>query len=110
MAPEGHGAQVLLDPDLGPKKVTPPKSEVPCNFCFLKFLPKRTVEAPEAPRIPFTHPVPEGGGGTGSKNPPPPQEPSPPQGPPLCQIPVLIHPAVWIENKQTDRQILPFIY
>ena len=71
MAPEGQGAQVLPDPDLGPKKVTRPiKSGVPCNFFFIKISPKRTVEAPEAPRTPFTHPVP---GGVGV----PPQEPSP---------------------------------
>ena len=35
---------------------------MPCNFCFIKFLPKRTVVAPEAPRTPFTHPVPGGWG------------------------------------------------
>ena len=58
MAPEGHGAQ---------------KGDPPCNFCFIKFLPKRTVEAPEAPRTPFTHPVP-GGWGYRVETP---QEPSP---------------------------------
>ena len=63
MAPEGQEAQVLPDPDLGPEKVTcPTKSGVPCNFCFIKFLPKRMVEAPEAPHTPFMHPVPRGWG------------------------------------------------
>ena len=63
MSPEGHGAQVLPDPDLGPKKVTPPtKSGAPCNYCFIKFLPKCTAEAPEAPQTPFMHPVPRGWG------------------------------------------------
>ena len=42
---------------------------MPCNFCFIKFSPKRTVEAPEAPRTPFTHPVP-GGVGVPGRNPP----------------------------------------
>ena len=70
MAPEVQGAQVLPDPDLGPEKVTrPTKSGAPCNFCFIKFSPKRTVEAPEAPRTPFTHPVPRGVGVPG-QNPP----------------------------------------
>ena len=69
MATEVQGAQVLPDPDLGPRKLTClTKSGVPCNFCFIKFLPECTVEAPEAPHTPFTHPVPGvGGGGTGSK-------------------------------------------
>ena len=35
---------------------------MPYNFCFVKFSPKRTVEAPEAPRTPFPHPIPGGGG------------------------------------------------
>ena len=50
MALEGHGAQVLPDPDLGPEKVTRPiKSGVPSNYCLIKFLPKCMAEAPEAP-------------------------------------------------------------
>ena len=80
MAPEEHGAQGLPDPDLGPKRLpTPIKSGGLCNFCFIKFLPKFTVEAPEAPLTPFTYPVPRGIGMT-------PQEPSCPQGIHLCQI------------------------
>ena len=85
MSPEGHGAQVLPDPDLGPKKVThPTKSGAPGNFCFIKFLPKCTAEAPETPCTPFMHPVP--GGGVGGYCVETPQEPSHPQGPPTCQI------------------------
>ena len=82
MSPEGHGAQVLPDPDLGLLKVTPTKSGVPCNFCFIKFLPKHMAEAPETPGTPFMHPVP-GGGEYWVETP---QEPSRPQGPPTCQI------------------------
>ena len=83
MSPEGHGAQVLPDPDLGPKKVTnPTKSGAPCNFCFIKFLPKCMAEAPETPYTPFTHPVPGGRGYWVDTF----QEPSHPQGPPTCQI------------------------
>ena len=63
MVPEGHGAQVLPDLDLGPKKVTRShKSGVPSNFCLIKFLPKHMAEAPEAPRTPFMHPVPSRSG------------------------------------------------
>ena len=69
-----------LQKDMGPKSYqiwiwgpkrwpTPTKLGAPCNFCIIKFLPKCTVEAPEAPRTPFTHPVPKGGG-YGVKNPP----------------------------------------
>ena len=61
----------------------PTKLGVPYNFCLIKFSPKRTVEAAEAPHTPFTHPVP---GGWGYWVETPPQEPSPPQGPPTCQI------------------------
>ena len=83
MSPEGHGAQVLQIRIWGPKRwPTPTKSGAPCNFCFIKFLPKCTAEAPETPCTPFTHPVP-GGGGYWVDNP---QEPSHPQGPPTCQI------------------------
>ena len=53
----------------GPKRwPTPTKSGAPCNFCFIKFLPKCTAEAPETPCTPFMHPVP-GGGGTVLKPP-----------------------------------------
>ena len=54
MAPEGHGAQVLPDSDLGSEKVTyHTKSGVPRYFCFLKFLPKRTgVGVPGRPPPP----------------------------------------------------------
>ena len=70
MAPEGHGAQVLPDSDLGSEKVTyHTKSGVPRYFCFLKFLPKRT-----------------GVGVPGRPPPPKKKPPSRPQGPPLCQI------------------------
>ena len=73
MAPEGQGAQVLPDPDLGLKKVTlSTKSGVPCNFCFIKFLPKRTVEAPEAPHTPFSYPGGWGYSGVGVPGQPPP--------------------------------------
>ena len=48
MAPEAHWAQVLPDPDLGSYKVTyPTKLGVPSNFCFIKYPPKCTAEAPE---------------------------------------------------------------
>ena len=68
----------------GPKRwPTPTKSGAPCNFCFIKFLPKCTAEAPETPCTPFMHPVPGGGGGYCVETP---QEPSHPQGPPTCQI------------------------
>ena len=43
------------------------------QLCFIKFSPKHTTEAPEAPHIPLWGPVPRVGG-TGQKNP---QEPSP---------------------------------
>ena len=61
LAPEGHGAKVLPDQDLGSKKMTNlTKLGVPCNFCSIKFSPKCTPEAPEAPCTPFMHPVPAG--------------------------------------------------
>ena len=56
MAPEGHGAQVFLDPDLGSEKVT--KSGVSNTLSLIKFSPKHTVEAIEAPWTPLLHPVP----------------------------------------------------
>ena len=69
MASEEHGAQVLPDPDLGPKRwPSPTKSGVPCHFCLVNFLPKHRVEAPEAPRSPLCTPY-LGGGGTGSTPP-----------------------------------------
>ena len=49
MAPEAHGAQVLPDPDYGPKTIIcPTKTDHPYNFCFLKFVPSFTVEAVDA--------------------------------------------------------------
>ena len=47
MAPEAHGAQVLPDPDFGPKNMIrpPTKTDLPYNFCFIKFLLSLTVEA-----------------------------------------------------------------
>ena len=61
MAPEGHEALVLPELDLGSKQVNyHHKFGVPCHFCLIKFLPKCTAEAPEAPRTPFMHPVPAG--------------------------------------------------
>ena len=80
MAPEGHGAQVLPDPDFGWPTLT--KLEVPCDFCFMKFLPKCMADAPEVPWTPFMHPVPRGWGGN-CVDPP---ITFPPQRPPLCQI------------------------
>ena len=57
MSPEGHGAQVLPDPDLGLKKVTPLLNQgCPATF------PKHMAEAPETPCTPFMYPVPRGGG------------------------------------------------
>ncbi len=44
MAPEAHGAQVLPDPDFGHKN----KTDLPYNFCFIKFFPSLTVEAVDA--------------------------------------------------------------
>ena len=77
LAPEGHGAKVLPDQDLGSKKMTNlTKLEVPCNFCSIKFSPKCTPEAPEAPctcRV----------GGTNLK---PSHKPSCPQGPSLLKF------------------------
>jgi len=37
MAPDAHGAQVLPDPDFGPKNMIrpPPKTDLPNNFCFM---------------------------------------------------------------------------
>ena len=47
----------------GPKRwLTPTKSGMPCNFCFIKFLPKRMAKAPETPCTPFMHPVLRGWG------------------------------------------------
>ena len=49
MAPEAHGAQVLPDPDFGPKNmIRPTKTDLPYNFCFIKFSPSCTVEAVDA--------------------------------------------------------------
>ena len=68
MAPEGHGAQVLPDPDLGSKKVTyppPTKLGVPGNFCFINLPPKCTAEAPEPHQAPLLGPLDPGGQGIG---------------------------------------------
>ncbi len=48
MAPEAHGAEVLLDPDYMPNMCfTPTKTLVCYIFGFIKFSPKHTVEAAE---------------------------------------------------------------
>ena len=78
------------------------KAGAPCNFCLIKFLPKCKVEATEAPRTPFMHPIPGVGGWVGVPGRPPPQEPSPSS---TTSIPnfILICPLVRIslENKHT---------
>ena len=54
MAPEGHGLQVLQDPDLGPKKATRPHQiRDAVQLLFMRFLPKCMDEAPQASRAPF---------------------------------------------------------
>jgi len=65
---------------------------VPCNFCFINFSPKRTVEAQEAPHIPIIHLYPGGG-----RYLPPSRTTSVPNF-------IRIRPGVWISivNKQTD--------
>ena len=68
---------------------------VPCNFCFIKFSPKRMAESPEAPWTYIMHPVPGGSSWT------------PPRGPPLFQI----SSSSWdLYREHTDRHTLPFIY
>ena len=58
MAPEAHGAQVLPDPDFGPKnKIRPPKSHLPYNFCFIIFFPSVTVAAVDALQTLFRAPL-----------------------------------------------------
>ena len=52
MAPEAHGVQVLPDPDYGPKNMIT-KTDLPYNFCFIKFLASLTVEAVDAPHTLF---------------------------------------------------------
>ena len=52
MAPEAHGAQVLPDPDYGPKNMIT-KTDLPYNFCFINFLPSLAVEAVDAPHTLF---------------------------------------------------------
>ncbi len=58
MAPEAHGAQVLPDPDYGPKNmIHPPKTDLPYNFCFINFFPSLTVEAVDAHQTLFRAPL-----------------------------------------------------
>jgi len=55
--PVAHGAQVLPDPDYGSKNmIRPTKTDLPYNFCFIKFLPSLTVEAVDAPQTLFRAP------------------------------------------------------
>jgi hypothetical protein len=57
MAQKAHGAQVLPDLDYRPKNMIPPtKTDLPYNFCFIKFLPSLTVEAVDAPQTLFRAP------------------------------------------------------
>jgi hypothetical protein len=57
MAAEAHGAQVLPDPDSGPKICSAPtKTDLPYNFCFIKFSPSDTVEAVDALQTLFRAP------------------------------------------------------
>ena len=93
-------AQVLPDPDLGPKKVT----RIALQLLFDEVFDKSKAEAPEAPHTPFMHPVP---GGYRVKK--------PRTFPPLrtTSVPnfIRIYPAVWIsvENKHTNKPTLHFI-
>jgi hypothetical protein len=58
MVPEAQRAQVLPDPDYGPKKmICPPnKTGLPYNFGLIKFSPSCTVEAADAPQTLFRAP------------------------------------------------------
>jgi hypothetical protein len=57
MAPEAHGVQVIPDPDFGPENIIhPTKTDLPYNFCIIKFLPSLTVEAVDAPQTLFRGP------------------------------------------------------
>jgi hypothetical protein len=57
MAPEAHGAQVLPDPDYGPKNIIAPlKTDLPYNFCFIKNFPSLTVAAVDALQTLFRAP------------------------------------------------------
>ncbi len=59
MAPEAHGAQVLPDPDFGPKNmIHPTKTDLPYNFCFIIFFPSLTVEAVDSLQTLFRAPRP----------------------------------------------------
>ncbi len=59
MAPEAHGAHVLPDPDYGPKNmICPTKTDLPYNFCFIKFLPSITVETVDFLQTLFRAPIP----------------------------------------------------
>jgi hypothetical protein len=66
-AAEAHEAQVLPDPDYGPKTYsTVTKTVLPYNFCFIKFSPSCTVEAVDAPQTLFSAPLTPGlGSGLG---------------------------------------------
>ena len=55
MAPEAHGAQVIPDPDYGPKNMIT-KTDLPYNFCFIMFSPSCTVEAVDALQALFRAP------------------------------------------------------
>ena len=77
MAPEGHGAQVLPDPDLGSKKVT-------LQLLFYNVFTKTHGWGSRGPPDPLFAPHTRGVGSTGST--PPLQEPSRPWGPPPGQI------------------------
>ncbi len=58
MAPEAHGAQVLPDPDFGPKNmIRPPKTGLPYNVCFIKKFPSLTVAAVDALQTLFRAPL-----------------------------------------------------
>ena len=67
------------------------KWEAPCNFYFIKFLPKPMAEAPETPCTPFKHPVP-GSGCTGLI----PPRTFPPSWTTYLPNFIKIHPVHWI--------------
>ena len=69
MAPEAHGAQVLPDPDFGPKNMIPPtKTDLPYNFCVINFFPSLTVAAVDALQTLFRAPLTPGGPPRGPKH------------------------------------------
>ena len=58
MAPEAHGAQILPEPDFGPKNmISPPKTDLPYNFCFIIFFPSLMVAAVDALQTLFRAPL-----------------------------------------------------